>query len=50
MMEHEAHWEVRFINWERFSKAVINQRGSDWDIISDAHLLIGGVNFTNTFL
>ena len=50
MMEHKDVWDVKFLKWKVFSKAVIDQRGSTWDLLNKANLLLGGVNFTNNFL
>jgi hypothetical protein len=50
MMEHKDLWQVKFLSWKVFSKAVITQKGATWDLLNKADLLIGGVNFTNNFL
>lgn len=50
MMEHKDLWDIRFLKWETFSQAVIAQDGYIWNLILNAHLLIGGVNFANNFL
>lgn len=50
MLEHKDWWSVRFLNWKSYSNAVLTQKGSAWNILSNANLLVGGVNFTNDFL
>jgi len=50
MMEHNDLWQVKFLSWKVFSKAVITQKGATWNLLNKVNLLIGGVNFTNDFL
>jgi len=50
MMEQKKLWDVRFVSWDAFSRAVVDQEGSVWELMTHSHLLIGGVNFTNNFL
>lgn len=50
MMEHDNKWDIRFLGWKAFANAVVNQSGPVWDLILGAKLLIGGVNFSASFL
>jgi len=50
MLEQQDQWDVRFLKWKVFAEAVIKQSGRVWQDICNAHLLFGGVNFTNNFL
>jgi hypothetical protein len=49
-MEHEKSWDVRFLEWNKFTQALISRQGFAWDLLVKAHLVIGGVNFTSRFL
>jgi hypothetical protein len=50
MMEAKEMWDVKFLNWAEFTHAMMTQIGPTWDMLTDTHLLIGGINFTNAFL
>ena len=50
MARRKDLWEVRYLNWNKFSISVLNQSDKTWHMLSTANLVIGGVNFTNDFL
>jgi hypothetical protein len=41
--------QLRYMSWERYRNATLERRGTDWDILRDADLIIGGLNFSNFF-
>jgi len=49
-MEHKEKWDLRLMEWKDFSTAVVDQEGSQWDLICQAHLVIGGVDFSDNFV
>ena len=50
MMAAKEMWDVKFLNWTKFTNAMIAQTGPNWDMLNGADLVIGGINFTNAFL
>lgn len=43
-------WDVAYISWKDFFKAVIGQKGHIWDKIVSAHLVCGGLDFSCDFM
>jgi hypothetical protein len=43
-------WDVNYVTWREFSKAVIGKRGHIWDKIISAHLVCGGLDFSCDFM
>jgi hypothetical protein len=50
LKEHMRLWDLKLIDWKSFSEAIISQDGSIWDLICEAHLVIGGVDFSDNFV
>jgi hypothetical protein len=49
-MEQEKMWDLKLMCWDDFSNAVIQMKGPVWKFISQADLLIGGVDFSDNFV
>jgi hypothetical protein len=50
MKENQDKWEVIYLGWKEFSKGIISREGQVWDLLIQADLVIGGINFTSNFL
>lgn len=53
MMESGASafkWDVNYVTWKEFSKAIITQKGPIWEKSISADLLCGGLDFSSDFM
>lgn len=50
MKERSDLWTLRLMSWDRFLMATQNQSGNDWNLMTNADLVVGGVNFAADFL
>lgn len=50
MEEKEDRWEVKYLSWDDFRDATVLRKGSYWDRLKQADLIIGGINFTSNYM
>jgi len=43
-------WDVQYMRWERFHRAVAEAEGQDFHILRLSDLIFGGVTFLSNFL
>ncbi|KAF8324810.1 hypothetical protein F5887DRAFT_1086014 [Amanita rubescens] len=43
-------WEVNYVTWREYSKAIISSEGHTWDMCISAKLICGGLNFSSDFM
>ena len=50
MASDQALWDVSYLSWKVFQKAVLSGKGVTWDSLMNADLVIGGMDFSIDFL
>jgi hypothetical protein len=50
MMENESKWSVSYLSWKAFRKAMLRPQGEIWEKMTNADLVIGGMNFSIDFM
>ena len=42
--------QLTYMNWERYKSATLERAGHNWDTLTGADLIIGGLNFSIDFM
>jgi hypothetical protein len=50
MKDMSSWFQLAYMNWERYKSATLDRAGSDWDSLTGADLIVGGLNFSMDFM
>jgi hypothetical protein len=42
--------QLTYMNWEKYKIAMLKRTGNNWDTLTGADLVIGGLNFSMDFM
>lgn len=46
----ENGWELEYVGWEDFKRAILKGGGLLWERLQRCHLVVGGMDFTIDFM
>jgi hypothetical protein len=50
MSERQEQWNISYLGWDAFRRAVLSGQGQIWDEMMKGDLVIGGMDFSIDFM